>query len=42
MLTFKHLFIIDEVEAEVEQPPAPPPQRIVVKHNTVPNKMIQQ
>lgn len=27
---------------EVENPPEPPPQRIVMKHNTVPNRMMQQ
>lgn len=27
---------------EVENPPEPPPQRVVMKHNTVPNRMMQQ
>lgn len=31
----------EEVEMEVENPPEPPPQRIVMKHNTVPNRMMQ-
>ncbi|XP_041976436.1 MPN domain-containing protein CG4751 [Aricia agestis] len=31
----------DEVEAEVERRPEPPPQRVVMKHNTVPNRMMQ-
>lgn len=31
----------EEVEMEVESPPEPPPQRIVMKHNTVPNRMMQ-
>ncbi|KOB66305.1 Uncharacterized protein OBRU01_21659 [Operophtera brumata] len=26
---------------EVESPPEPPPQRVVMKHNTVPNRMMQ-
>lgn len=30
-----------ETEMEVESPPEPPPQRIVMKHNTVPNRMMQ-
>ncbi|XP_053606231.1 MPN domain-containing protein CG4751 [Plodia interpunctella] len=31
----------EETEMEVENPPEPPPQRIVMKHNTVPNRMMQ-
>ncbi|KPI93760.1 MPN domain-containing protein CG4751 [Papilio xuthus] len=31
----------EENEMEVESPPEPPPQRIVMKHNTVPNRMMQ-
>ncbi|CAB3250070.1 unnamed protein product [Arctia plantaginis] len=31
----------EEVEMEVENPPEPPPQRVVMKHNTVPNRMMQ-
>ncbi|CAH2066866.1 unnamed protein product, partial [Iphiclides podalirius] len=31
----------DENEMEVENPPEPPPQRTVMKHNTVPNRMMQ-
>ncbi|XP_023936619.2 MPN domain-containing protein CG4751 [Bicyclus anynana] len=31
----------EETEMEVESPPEPPPQRIVTKHNTVPNRMMQ-
>ncbi|CAG9566833.1 unnamed protein product [Danaus chrysippus] len=31
----------EETEMEVESPPEPPPQRIVMKHNTVPNRMMQ-
>ncbi|CAG9784365.1 unnamed protein product [Diatraea saccharalis] len=31
----------EEAEMEVECPPEPPPQRIVMKHNTVPNRMMQ-
>ncbi|XP_063358386.1 MPN domain-containing protein CG4751 [Cydia amplana] len=31
----------EETEMEVENPPEPPPQRVVVKHNTVPNRMMQ-
>lgn len=37
------LFLVsEETEMEVESPPEPPPQRIVMKHNTVPNRMMQQ
>ncbi|VVD01785.1 unnamed protein product [Leptidea sinapis] len=31
----------EETEMEVESPPEPPPQRVVMKHNTVPNRMMQ-
>ncbi|XP_059060510.1 MPN domain-containing protein CG4751 [Achroia grisella] len=31
----------EETEMEVENPPEPPPQRVVMKHNTVPNRMMQ-
>lgn len=31
----------EETEMEVESPPEPPPQRTVMKHNTVPNRMMQ-
>ncbi|XP_026324590.1 MPN domain-containing protein CG4751 isoform X2 [Hyposmocoma kahamanoa] len=31
----------EETEMEVESPPEPPPQRVVMKHNTVPNRMNQ-
>lgn len=31
----------EEAEMEVESPPEPPPQRVVMKHNTVPNRMMQ-
>ncbi|CAG4998877.1 unnamed protein product [Parnassius apollo] len=31
----------EENEMEVESAPEPPPQRIVMKHNTVPNRMMQ-
>lgn len=32
----------EETEMEVESPPEPPPQRVVMKHNSVPNRMMQQ
>ncbi|KAL4708147.1 hypothetical protein ACJJTC_009926 [Scirpophaga incertulas] len=31
----------EETEMEIESPPEPPPQRVVMKHNTVPNRMMQ-
>ncbi|KAJ2953676.1 hypothetical protein O0L34_g1293 [Tuta absoluta] len=31
----------EETEMEVESPPEPPPRRVVMKHNTVPNRMMQ-
>lgn len=36
------LLFSEETEMEVESPPEPPPQRTVMKHNTVPNRMMQQ